>query len=311
MLDLGETVGVSMVSAGIGTVELGIQGVSKATVLDYIYHTLYEEAAPTFFTDILPHYRPGDLIDAQESRTVLATDGDGTLWGVPATGQDLCANHFGNSEAHQAVLQYLRAGGVLLIISGNDPARTIRRFMTGITDEDAVLLNNVIISASGGHTLMVARPSSENPTLADSFQDVPKYREEALRMQKQNWVFPAGTDITFFGDDFKQTGNDRPGFDKVGAAKAFCVHEEKFPAEKLRSDKAIAQILRDNPEILIPFHGPNVLKHVIDVLLALRSAEAPDLNLRGSSGVNAKAMPFFASATEAREKVRGQFETEQ
>ena len=201
----------SIVSAGSTTLEIGNQGVDKGTVLDYLSRSPLEE--------ILPHYKPGPSIDATEHKSILAMDADGTIWDKPVRGKDPCANHLGNSPARHAVLSYLRAGGVIAVISGNDPQRTIDRFKLGIPEGEKDLLSRVILSGSGGHTLMVADEEGE-------FYELAGYRELSRDLQRKPNPDLATADIVYVGDDHKSEGNDLAGFKKVSMEHALCVTDK-------------------------------------------------------------------------------------
>jgi hypothetical protein len=100
---------LSIQTAGSTTLEIGCAGVDKATAIAYVAN---------HFEDIMRQsgYTPGSLINAANHRSFLCVDADGTLWDKP-TGTDLIGKNLGNSQAHDEVLNYLRAGGVLVIVS--------------------------------------------------------------------------------------------------------------------------------------------------------------------------------------------------
>lgn len=208
---------VSLVSAGTTTIEIGTKDVDKATTINYVAN---------HFDELLQQmdYQPGDLIDAKSSHSVIIADADGTLWDPPIKDKPPDATHLGNSPAQESILNYLRAGGILIVNSGNDPRRTINRILKGIPElERQELLSRIAIAAAGGHTLMTVNSEGH-------IREVPGYRENALKEQKEKSVKPSERlDVLYIGDDGKVKGNDFPAFLKVGPGHYICVpHREKL-----------------------------------------------------------------------------------
>jgi hypothetical protein len=208
---------VSFVSAGTTTIEIGTKDVDKATTINYVTN---------HFEELLQQmeYQPGDLIDAKSSHSVIIADADGTLWDPPIKDKPPDATHLGNSPAKESILNYLRAGGVLIVNSGNDPRRTVNRILKGIPElERKELLSRIAIAAAGGHTLMTLNSEGH-------IREVPGYRENALKEQREKSSKPSERlDVLYIGDDGKVKGNDFPAFLKVGPGHYICVpHREKL-----------------------------------------------------------------------------------
>ena len=109
--------GLNIKTAGRMTVEVCVAGVDKALPLNYLAR---------HFDEILDMmgYSSGNMIDARKTRTVLAVDFDGTLAGKPAPGKMPILRW---SPAREDLLAYLKAGGLVLVNSGNRSDRIERR----------------------------------------------------------------------------------------------------------------------------------------------------------------------------------------
>jgi hypothetical protein len=128
----------------------------------FAHRSLLLTAHPCFLAQetILPHYEPGveTKFNAMRTRAVICLDGDGTLYHKPEQGDPL-ANKLSNSEAFKPIISYLKAGGILALLSGacaafcflldsanvvrshdfqlhtlpgNDPQRTVVRFLENV-----------------------------------------------------------------------------------------------------------------------------------------------------------------------------------
>lgn len=210
---------LSLVSAGTTTVEIGTKDVDKATTINYIAN---------HFEELLKQmrYEPGGLIDANVNHTVIIADADGTLWDPPVRDKPPEATNLENSPARASILNYLRAGGVLVVNSGNDPRRTVNRILKGIPElERKELLSRIAVAAAGGHTLMTLDSEGH-------IHEVPGYREQALKEQQEKPVRPSEhLDVLYIGDDGRVKGNDFPAFLKVGPGHYICVHNKEKQSE--------------------------------------------------------------------------------
>lgn len=191
--------GLDVVSAGSTTVEISNSGVDKSTPIRFLQDGDH-------FKQVLDDmgYQPGPSIDARRTGTVIVSDADGTIWDKPEKGQGLEENNLLNSPARSSILSYLAHGGVLVINTGNDPARTVRRFMMGLSGLSQktknMILSRVIFASAGGGSLAIYN--------GRSFQEVRGYHEFDPKTPLQG----GRLDMLYLGDDPKIGGNDMPGF---------------------------------------------------------------------------------------------------
>ncbi len=148
------------------------------------------------------HYTPGPLINARQTRTVVAADGDGTIYDGPKT---TFLPMLKDSVVFESLMEFLHAGGVFMLVSGNDINRTFKRLTTGLPKE---YYNRVLLSANGGADLVTI--DANGSLIFDQF-----YRTEALKLSQHHAQFPV-LDIVYIGDDGSPNGNDRAAFETVG-----------------------------------------------------------------------------------------------
>lgn len=179
--------------------EFNVKGVSKALPLAYLKH---------FWSKTLDQmgYTPGKSIDARESRTVLAADGDGTLYGKPHM-DDLPG--LDESVAKDALNQFLEHGGVFILVTGNSLARSVPRLRTAIKDE---VKHRVIVAANGGADIAFFNQEGHLITCPD-------FRQNALNMQRADQEL----DLVYIGDDGDPRGNDYQAFEEAGFARSILV----------------------------------------------------------------------------------------
>ena len=145
-----EARGLSVKQAGFMTVEVNVAGVDKALALDYLMR---------HFDEILDFagYTPGELIDARSTKTIISADNDGTTCAKPT---EIKNPALYESIAVEALVRYLEAGGVYMIISGNDIELTKQRLL----EKDAIpahLRNRLIVVANGGATFCAVASNGE------------------------------------------------------------------------------------------------------------------------------------------------------
>ncbi|MDP1880181.1 MAG: hypothetical protein Q8K60_04505 [Parachlamydiaceae bacterium] len=221
---------ISLVSAGQTTVEIGTKNVSKATTINYIAN---------HFDELLEqmNYIPGKHIDASQTKSVVISDADGTIWDPPQRNESPEARNLDNSPAKESILNYLRSGGIVIINSGNDPTRTFNRIMKGVPEEEKQeICSRIAIGAAGGHTLVVINKEGLP-------EEVSGYRKHALEEQKKLPVHPSlKLDVIYLGDDPRETGNDFPAFEKLGKDHYICVadHKKTIP-ESLASSTVVGE----------------------------------------------------------------------
>lgn len=152
-------------------------------------------------------YQSGSRIDARQTRSIIAADGDGTTWGSPKAG---VAPMLADSTANAALLEYLESGGVYIIISGNHLARTVYRVGSHLPLNQR---RNLLVCANGGANLVYYDESG-------SPQESLLYRESALASGLDSME---NMDIVYLGDDGRSGGNDREAFEAVGAGRSILV----------------------------------------------------------------------------------------
>jgi len=192
-------------SSGRSSFEFNIMGVTKALPIRYLRNQ-WDEICTRI------KYVSTKEWDAASSRTCIAADGDGTTYGAPS-GQHL--PKLGESPAYQSILEYLKLGGIFVIISGNRLERTVHR-VEG--DLPMGLRNQVLVSANGGADLGYFDEAGQ-------FQLIDGYSQVALNSSDDGKEL----DIVYLGDDANPNGNDFEAFQSVGSARSICVADEDNP----------------------------------------------------------------------------------
>lgn len=154
-------------------------------------------------------YTPGPIIDSRDNRIIIATDGDGTIYDGPK--KDLLPL-FKDSPAFQPLVSFMKAGGIFMLISGNDLNRTVIRMVEGLPAE---VYGRFLIAANGGADL-ARLGAKKKPVYIDG------YREHALSIAHGHAHRPV-LDIIYMGDDKSPNGNDYAAFEAVGPNRAICV----------------------------------------------------------------------------------------
>ncbi len=231
------------VKGGTHTVEVGVNGTNKATVLHYLQYNLDK---------VFPH-----LDIKSDPKPIMIADFDGTLTIKPSWRQPR-EMYLKYSPACPALYNYLEKGGLLVINSGNSPQRIYQRLIEAFSGQKKNLLQQVAIAASGGHILFKIGRNGEP-------QEISKYLGMALKAQQLNQRIQGGQAeipsplVITIGDDGKRSGNDYPII--YSACRGICV-SAKAPEEiapELRSrlvpggPEATAAVLTQMTEELI--HG--------------------------------------------------------
>lgn len=214
--------GLSMAPAGLMTVELNRENVNKALPIDFLSR---------HFDEILEEigYTAGNLIDARKTRTVIIADGDGTIYGSPTRTTNPTLSE---SPTREVLVQYLRAGGIIVINSGNELELVVKRLL----DQDAIprdLRNRLLIAANGGASMV--RLTAEGEMV-----EIDKYGLNSIKEKVEqipNKIIE-GLDVIYLGDDATEKGSDFPAFQKVGFQRSVTVSKderENIPQE-LRSN---------------------------------------------------------------------------
>lgn len=188
--------------AGSSTLEFTRTGVNKSLPINYL-RVCWEEILTA------AGYKPGPVIDSRQSRIVIAADGDGTMYEGPKTSHLPLLK---DSPAFGPLLQYLKAGGLFMLISGNDLNRTCRRLMEGLPQE---VYSRLLICANGGADLVYIDQQGKPVFMR-------QYRQKALEAITQKAQNPV-LDIVYLGDDESVGGNDYAAFQAVGKERGVCV----------------------------------------------------------------------------------------
>jgi hypothetical protein len=155
-------------------------------------------------------YTPGTHIDSRKTNTIIAADGDGTIYDGPKAGHGLPT--MARSLAKDALIAWLEAGGVFMLNSGNELDRNVLRIKDGIP---AHLFNRILVSGNGGADL-VCFDADQKPVWVNGFSDL------ALSDEKPKHTL----DIVYIGDDGSEDGNDWAAFKEVGFDRAVLVSRD-------------------------------------------------------------------------------------
>jgi hypothetical protein len=186
--------------AGTSSFEFNMQGVNKSCSIRFLRHA---------WSEVLDqmNYTAGTHIDSRKTNTIIAADGDGTIYDGPKAGHVLPT--MAQSPAKDALIGWLEAGGVFMLNSGNELERNVFRLKSGLP---AHLFNRILVSGNGGADL-VCFDSNQNPVWVKNFTD--------LALTK---VTPKhNLDIVYIGDDGSEDGNDWAAFQEVGFDRAVLV----------------------------------------------------------------------------------------
>jgi hypothetical protein len=210
---LGESQ-VAIKFAGRTSIEFNVRCVNKALPFRFLRHHWAQTLS-------MMAYTPGSHLDARMSHTLVAADGDGTIYGGPTLTK---LPTLKSSPARKALNEYLKLGGVFVLVSGNDLERSAMRLKHGL---EATSLHRCILVGNGAASMYVYGYGGRLREVAD-------YRRHALR-----YVKTAGKgeslDAIFIGDDGHTYGNDMDAFQEVGLQRSFVVgHDKKFLDARLR-----------------------------------------------------------------------------
>jgi hypothetical protein len=194
--------------AGTSSIEFNVQGVDKALPI------LFLQGA---FDDVLAQmeYQPGAHIDSSKTKTVIAADGDGTIYDGPRVGS---LPALAESPVRGPLCDYLKAGGIFMLVSGNDLNRSHKRLVEALPKE---VYCRVLVAANGGAELVHLGPDGKAVTVSG-------YRKRALglAMDKSG---RNNMDMVYIGDDGSREGNDYPAFKAVGFEHSVLVAREFLP----------------------------------------------------------------------------------
>ncbi len=197
--------GLHLKLAGTSSIEFNVDGVDKALPIRFLQGA---------FENVLKemHYQPGSHIDSRSSKIVIATDGDGTIYDGPRVGS---LPTLAESPAREALCAYLKAGGVFMLVSGNDIHRTFKRLVETLPPE---VYCRVLVAANGGAELVHVNPKGKSVPISG-------YRELALNYAR-DISHAQALNIFYIGDDGAKEGNDYPAFKAVGFKHSVLVAPE-------------------------------------------------------------------------------------
>ena len=100
--------GLHLKLAGTSSIEFNVDGVDKALPIRFLQGA---------FEEVLKEmdYQPGPQINSRVSKTVIAADGDGTVYDGPRVG---FFPTLAESPVRDVLCAYLQAGGVFMLVSG-------------------------------------------------------------------------------------------------------------------------------------------------------------------------------------------------
>jgi hypothetical protein len=123
------------------------------------------------------------------------------------------------SPVCEPLCAYLRAGGIFMLVSGNDLNRSFKRLVDALPKE---LYCRVLVAANGGAELVYV--NSEGKAVP-----VSSYRKQALNFAHDK-SHQHNLDIVYIGDDGSKEGNDYCAFQAVGFKNSVLV-ASKFLAD--------------------------------------------------------------------------------
>ncbi|MEI7999253.1 MAG: hypothetical protein WCH62_07115 [Candidatus Omnitrophota bacterium] len=186
--------------AGTSSFEFNVRGVNKSCSIRFLRHS---------WSEVLDqmNYAPGKFIDSRKTNTIIVADGDGTIYDGPKAGHTLPT--MAHSVAREALVNWLEAGGVFMLNSGNELERNVFRLKDGLP---AHLFNRILVSGNGGSDL-VCFDANQKAVWVNGFSEL------ALTKVPVKHVL----DIVYIGDDGSEDGNDWAAFEEVGFDRAVLV----------------------------------------------------------------------------------------
>lgn len=197
--------GMHLKLAGTSSIEFNVEGVDKALPVRFLQGA-FEEVLKEM------EYKPGPDINSYISRTVIAADGDGTVYDGPRVGR---LPTLSESPVNDALCAYLKAGGVFVLISGNDINRTFKRVIEALTPD---VYCRVLIAANGGAELVHINAKGHAVPVSI-------YKKRALALAEDTSHHNV-LDMVYIGDDGSTEGNDYPAFKALGFRHSVLVASE-------------------------------------------------------------------------------------
>ncbi len=191
--------------AGTSSIEFNVRGVDKSLPIHFLQ---------VAFGDVLDvmDYQPGEPINSYVSKTVIAADGDNTIYEAPQLG---VLPGLAESPVREALCSYLKAGGLFMLISGNDLNRSFKRLVDALPKE---VYCRVLVAGNGGADLVYVNAKGEAVP-------VPDYHQKALELGLDR-SHQQPLNIVYIGDDGSMEGNDYAAFKAVGFKNSVLVASE-------------------------------------------------------------------------------------
>jgi hypothetical protein len=196
--DLG--LGLHLKLAGTSSIEFNVDGVDKALPIRFLQGA-FEEVLKEM------NYQPGPRIDSRRSKTVIAADGDGTVYDGPRVG---VLPTLAESPVNDALCAYLQAGGIFMLVSGNDLNRSFKRIVDALPKE---VYCRVLVAANGGAELVYVNAKGQAVPVSG-------YRKQALDVSHDK-SHRHILDMVYIGDDASKEGNDYSAFQAVDPKHSF------------------------------------------------------------------------------------------
>ena len=196
--------GIHLKLAGTSSFEFNVDGVDKAVPIRFLQHS---------FDAVLKemNYQPGEYINSRITKTIVAADGDSTIYDGPKVG---FLPSLADSPVKDALCAYLKAGGVFMLISGNDLNRSFKRIVDALPKD---LYCRVLVAGNGGADLVYVNAEGQAIPVSG-------YREQALDFVQSKPQHDL--DMVYIGDDGSMNGNDYPAFKAVGFDNSVLVASE-------------------------------------------------------------------------------------
>jgi len=187
--------GLHLKLAGTSSIEFNVDGVDKSVPIRFLQSA---------FDDVLGEmdYQPGKHINSRQSKTVIAADGDDTIYDGPRVG---LLPTLAQSPVRDVLVAYLQAGGIFMLVSGNDINRTFNRLVPALPKE---VYCRVLVAANGGAELVYVNSKGQAVPVST-------YRKQALDLAHDK-AHQHVLDMVYIGDDGSKEGNDYPAFKAVG-----------------------------------------------------------------------------------------------
>ena len=232
--------GIHLKLAGTSSIEFNVEGVDKSLPIRFLQGA---------FDDVLREmkYQPGAHIDSRQARTVIAADGDGTVYDGPRVG---LLPRLIESPVKDALCAYLEAGGVFMLVSGNDLNRSFKRIVDALPKD---IYCRVLVAANGGADLVYVNEEGKAVPISG-------YRKKALDLS-QDKSHQEVLDMVYIGDDGAREGNDYCAFQTVGFTHSVLVAAEFLPEyDPALKSSYVGGLLEGTRQYLVDFLKSRIKK---------------------------------------------------